>query len=63
MPDNILERHNLAQINALNQRGGHMLSVVGREGTVPEWGLSPSGRVQSTQGQSPPVLSRTEAGR
>jgi hypothetical protein len=29
MPDNILERHNLAQINALNQRGGRMLSIVG----------------------------------
>jgi len=28
MPDNQLERHNLAQIEALNQRGGRMLSVV-----------------------------------
>ena len=28
MPDNSLERHNLAQIEALNQRGDRMLSVV-----------------------------------
>jgi hypothetical protein len=36
MPDNALEHHNLAQIEALNQRGGRMLSVVDllRAGTM-----------------------------
>jgi hypothetical protein len=48
MPDNILERHNLAQINALNQRGGHMLSVVD---------LLEAGSIDLE------FLSRTEAGR